>query len=344
MKTLFLALAALVFSVQAAPAQTMTPAETKLYEAAKQEGKLTWYVAQFTTETADSIARDFSKRYPGVGVDVIRASGQVVFARLTQDQRAGVAQCDVFSGTGVAQLDELKQGKKLLHFKPENADKLNKQFIGFDPDGYYYANHFEPIVISYNTNQLKGADVPTKWTALIDPKMKGRIALSDPGFSGQSGEWAVLMRRLYGDEFFKTLAKQDPLIGRSMNDPLSVVASGERALGVTGLSQSQTLARAGNPVAVAYPEDGVKATPLATGIPANAPHPNAAQLFVNHLLSKGLWEMLVRDYSYLPIRPDVAPLPGARPLDAMTVAPLSTEEVVTKVPEIVEVWRDIFGG
>ncbi len=344
MKKLILAAAALVFSMQVASAQDMTPRETTLYEAARKEGALTWYVAQFTTETADAIGRAFTKRYPGVGINVIRATGQVVYSRLVQDLRAGVAQCDVFSGTGLAQLVELKQNKSLLHFTPENAEKLNRQFIGFDPDGYYHANHFDPVVMIYNTNLLKGADIPTNWTALTDPKMKGRISLGHPGFSGQAGEWAALMRKLYGDDFFKTLAKQDPMVGRSMSDPLAVLTAGERALGATTLSQPQTAARAGNPIGVIYPKDGVKLTPFATAIPVNTQHPNAAQLFVNYLLSKDLWEILVRDYSYLPIRSDVKPLPGAKSLDEMVVAPLTTEEVVTKVPEVIEIWQETFGG
>ena len=56
-----------------------------LEAAARQEGTLTWYVAQQDTETAELFGRTFTALHPGVTVDVIRTTGQVAFQRLSLD-------------------------------------------------------------------------------------------------------------------------------------------------------------------------------------------------------------------------------------------------------------------
>src|SRR5690606_28193206 len=66
----------------------------ELYEAAKKEGELTWYVAHFDSETAQAVGQGFTERYPGVNVNVVRTTAQVAFQRLNQDIRAGTPNCD----------------------------------------------------------------------------------------------------------------------------------------------------------------------------------------------------------------------------------------------------------
>src|SRR5919108_1235562 len=75
--------------------------EKTLYEAAKSEGSLTWYISHFSGEAAQDAARLFSEKYPGVQVNVVRTTAQVSYQRLNQDINAGVAQCDVYSSTDV---------------------------------------------------------------------------------------------------------------------------------------------------------------------------------------------------------------------------------------------------
>jgi iron(III) transport system substrate-binding protein len=179
------ALAAALTIATSASAE-MSATEKTLYEAAKKEGELTWYIAQYGTKEAEELAQDFTAAYPGVKVNVIRTTGQVAYARLTQDIRAGVAQCDVFSATDIGHLVTLKAEKKLMQYVPENAPKLRKPYLGLDPDGYYHTTSANPTVMVYNTNLVKAADAPTNWTDLNDLKWKGKVAVSHPGYSGSN--------------------------------------------------------------------------------------------------------------------------------------------------------------
>ena len=67
----------------------------------------------------------------------------------------------------------------------------------------------------------------SSWTDLLDPKWKGQIALPHPAFSGCGGVWALGLRKLYGWEYFEKLAKNNPRIGRSFGDPVTLMTAGE---------------------------------------------------------------------------------------------------------------------
>lgn len=324
-------------------AADMTPHETELYEAAKQEGELTWYVAQFGTEQAEEMGQAFTARYPGVRVNVIRTTGQVAYARLTQDLRAGVAQCDVFSATDLGHLVTLKSDGNLMQFDSENASQLRKPYLDLDPEGYYYTTSANPTVMVYNTNLVQASEAPKNWPDLVDPKWQGQVAVSHPGYSGSTGSWALLMKNLYGIEFLEKLEAQDPLIGRSLIDPPTVLTAGERSVGIGPLATSTRLKLAGNPIEIVFPEDGAKLTLSGTGIMANAPHPNAAKLFVEHLLSVQGAELQVK-HGQQPLRPEVAPPAGVPALDEVPLAILSEDEVLAGVPDVIAEWRDIFGN
>ncbi len=343
LKVLIGAALAAILTLGASASAEMTDQEKTLYEAAKKEGELTWYIAQYGTKEAEEIAQDFTATYPGVTVNVIRTTGQVAYARLTQDIRAGVAQCDVFSATDIGHLVSLKAEDKLIQFVPENASKLREPYLDLDPDGYYHSTSANPTVMVYNTNLVKAEDAPTNWTDLNDPKWEGKVAVSHPGYSGSTGSWAVLMKKLYGPEFFEKLEALDPLIGRSLIDPPTVVTAGERAMGISSLATATRLKLNGNPIEIVYPADGAKLTLSGSGILWNAPHPNAAKLFLNYLLSVRADKLRV-EQGQQPLRPEASPPEGIKALDEIPIAKLTEEEVVEQVPGIIVEWRDTFGG
>ena len=83
------------------------------------------------------------------------------------------------------------------------------------------------------------------WPDFLDPKWRNQVAVGHPAYSGTVGTWVLTMRKLYGWEYFEKLEANKPLIGRSVNDAVGVVNSGERivAVGPMGLSQVQAVAR-----------------------------------------------------------------------------------------------------
>ncbi len=310
-------------------------------EAARKEGALTWYVAQVDSETAEVMGRAFTAQYPGVRVAVIRTTGQVAYERLTQDMKNNAPQCDVFSTTDIAHMPALMQKKALANYTPDNAAALAPAFRGLGQDGYWYPNHSTLMLIIYNTQTVKPEEAPKNWPDLLDPNWKGKVAFGHPAFSGYVGVWTVQMRKLYGWAYFDKLAKNNPRIGRSGNDPITLLNAGECVTGLGPLATALLTASKGNPMAIQYPTDGSMLCIGPSGVLANAPHPNAARLFMNWLLSRECAQVMADNFQ-TPVRDDVPPKSGAKPLSEVKLLRLTTEEIGKGVPEVIEQWRDTF--
>jgi iron(III) transport system substrate-binding protein len=260
-------------------AATMSDSEKSLYaKAQKNSESVTWYISHYSAETAEQIGAAFKAKFPGVTFNVIRTTAQVAFQRLNQDLRAGVQQCDVISTTDLGHYAYLKEKGLLTKFTPEAAAKAFKAYQGLDPDGYFHVTSAGLVVLAYNKEKTAGKTLPKKWADLLDPMWKDEVALGHPGFSGYVGTWVVLMRKLYGWEYFDKLEKNNPQIGRSINDTVTMLNAGERSVAAGPAATTLRSASRGNPLGVIYPEDGSLLMIAPSGILSNSKNPNGQAL------------------------------------------------------------------
>jgi iron(III) transport system substrate-binding protein len=327
---------------QTAPA--MTPHEKELYEAARKEGgELTWYTAHSDDITAQALGRSFEGLYPGIKVNVLRTTAQVAYQRITQEIKASAIQCDVFSSTDLGHSVELKAKGAFEKYVPENASKVLDIYQGYDPDGTYFVTSAGMIGIGYNTAKVKEADAPMNWTDLLDPRWKDNIALGHPGFSGYVGTWALTLRNQYGWDFFEKLAKNNPRVGRSINDTVTMLNAGESA--VAGSGPVGTLLdslKKGNPLAMVYPTDGTVLIIAPSSIMKGAKHPNAARLYMEFLMSEGASRIWVEHFNES-IRPEVSAVEGAKSAKDLKIIRPTVAEITKGVPEVIKAWRETFG-
>ncbi len=324
-------------------AREMTARDKELYEAAKKEGELTWYTAHSDDATAQALGRDFEQAYPGLKVNVVRTTAQVAFQRVSQEIKAGAMQVDVLSSTDIGHYVYLKEKGLLEKYVPENAGKVLDIYKNYDPDGYFFVTSAGMIAIGYNTAKLKEADAPKNWTELIDPKWKDKIAVGHPGFSGYVGTWVVTLRKLYGWQFFEKLAKNNPQVGRSINDTVTMLNAGERLVAGSGpVGTALSSAVKGNPLAMIYPTDGTVLILAPSGIMKGVKHPSAARLFMEYLMSPEASRIWLIHFNES-IRPEVNPSDGrVSAKDVKTIRP-TVEEISKGIPEVIKQWRDTFG-
>ena len=167
------------------------------------------------------------------------------------------------------------------------------------------------MIIAYNSEKVRAEDAPKSWSDLLDPKWAGKIALGHPAYSGFAGNWAAQMHKLYGKSYFERMEKLKPQVGRSLFDAVNLVASGERLVTASPIAPILETADKGKPLAVAYPTEGSILVATPSAVLKNAPHPNAARLFMEFLLGPEFNEILVKA-RYESMRADVKPLPGAK--------------------------------
>jgi iron(III) transport system substrate-binding protein len=314
-----------------------------LEAAARKEGTLTWYTAQMSGEAAEDMGRIFTARYPGITVTVIRTTGQVAYQRVLAELKNNSPQCDVFCSTDISHYPALKARGALAKYAPQNAGSLAPPFVGFgDPDYYIPATASLQIMV-YNTKSVRPEDVPKNWTDLLDPKWKNHVAIAHPAFSGYFGTWVLAMRKQYGWEFFEKLEKQNPRIGRSGNDPIAMLNAGESLIGTGPVSTSVQNIEKGNPIGFIYPTDGTLLCFGPASVLAAAPHPNAARLFLEWLLSDDYAKACVK-WHLEPVRADAPQMQGTKKLSELKLLRLSPEEIAKGIPEVIEQWRDTFGS
>jgi iron(III) transport system substrate-binding protein len=323
-----------------AHAASITP---DLIDAAGREGSVTWYIAQVDTQTAEDMGRTFTARFPGVTVAVIRTTGQVAYERLLQDLKNGAPQCDVFSSTDISQYPALKKRGALADYTPAGAASLLPAFAKIADPGFMYPTSATAHLLISNSQQVAPDAAPKAWTDLLEPRWNGRVATGHPAFSGCTGIWALALTKTYGWSFFEKLAKNNPRVGRSGNDPVTLINAGECLVGpAPGNTAFQQVDR-GNPIAPAYPTDGATLCIGPSSVIASAPHPNAARLFMEWLMSEDFSRLSVANHGE-PVHPGVALTSGQKPLDQVPVLSLTVAEIAQGIPGIIEQWRDTFGG
>lgn len=336
-----LAAAALLAGASVASSATALADMKALEEAARKEGEVTWYVASIDARNAEATGRAFTAKY-GPKVNVVRAPSQVMFQRLTQDLSQKARNADVFSSVDVGNFVTLKEQGALMAYKPENAAKLLPAFQALDKDGMFHATIASVIIIAYNKEKVAAGDVPKNWTDLLDAKWSGKIALGHPAFSGFAGNWAAQMNKLYGRPFIQALEKQKPQVGRSLFDAVNLVSSGERLVTAAPIAPILENADKGKPLAVTYPADGSILVATPSAVMKDAPHPNAAKLFMEFLLGPEFGAILVKA-RYEAMRADVKPLPGAKSVTEIKTIRPTIEETTKGIPQVAALWRDVFG-
>ncbi len=316
-------------------------ADSAAAAAARKEGALTWYTSHTDVESAEAAGRAFTALYPEIKVSVIRTTAQVAYQRLLQDIKNNTPQCDVFSSTDLGHDEALKKQGKFAKYTPAGAENLLPAFQGLDPDGTYYPTTAELCVLLHNTAKVSKADAPKAWKDLLDPRWKNQVAVGHPGFSGTVGTWVVVLRDLYGWSYFEQLERNKPQIGRSVNDSVTTLNSGERLVAMGPMGLAAVTAARGNPIGITLPSDGAVIVVSPSAVMENAPHPNAARLFLDFLVGPGHGEVMAQQ-----ARVAVCALPsgaGAIPAGAKILRP-SLAQVVKGIPDVIESWRDLFGN
>ena len=151
------------------------------------------------------------------------------------------------------------------------------------------------------------------------------------------------MRKHYGWRFFEKLEKNQPLVGRSINDAIPALNAGRRQVAAGAQGATLTSASHGAPLAITYPSDGSVLIVAPSAIMKEAKHPNAARLFMEYLYSVQAAKITARHFG-IPLRPEIPVPPGARPVNEVKTIRLTVEEISEGIPEVIEQWRDTFGN
>lgn len=322
------------------PAAPVEKDVTKLYAAAKADGSVTWWTAHYEQSAAEKMAAAFKQKYPGIEVNLLRQTAQVINTRLNQELKAGSTDCDVFCSTDEGHYPPLIKSGALAQYTPPDIDLIPKDFQNLNADHYYHLGAIGFNVINFRTDKV--TTPPKQWKDLLDAQWSGKITTGHPGFSGYVGQWVTAMIRTYGDQYLKDLAKNKPKVNRSVNDTVTDILAGERTVGSGPDNFSLAKKASGSPIDIAFPTDGAVIVPGPVAILKDSKRPNASRLFTNFMYSKEYSQALVATSNY-PLRADVAPAPGVPTIDKVKFIRNTVEQLTKDLPDAIAKWRDIMG-
>jgi iron(III) transport system substrate-binding protein len=307
-----------------------------LIEAAKKEGRVAYYTADFT-EPEQEIIKAFNKRFPFVRVEMVRAPGGQLITRIKSEAAAGKLLADVVnhSDRGLMQgIADLFQD-----YTPPNAKDYREDIL-VSPK--LWPRSTLGWSIAYNTELMKNP--PKSWMDLCKPEYGPKLIGQVVGPSGGT-TWTRIMfeRQTFGDDYWKKQAATQPVLFPSGAPTSDAMVRGEISIGVLLYNIAYIKKRDGAPVDAIFPSDGVPLNFYAAGVTKTAGNPNAAKLFLNWCMSEEGQAFQIKELGYLTALKN-APLnpPGYDPKVIKTWVP-NFEQYVKLRDEWIDEWNKTYG-
>ena len=272
----------------------------KTLAAAEKEGEVTIY-GQARRGVAKAI-ESFSNAHPRIKLNFIGGSGSDLAKKIMAEKRAGKHLVDVVVGGGgtivlvyykagilepippVLILPEVRDesqwwGKRHLYADPENRHVFMAQ--GDTGSG----------IGAINTNLVKAEEIQSWWD-LLGPRWKGKIVVTDPKSPGNIGSW----RFIYydddlGPKFIRRfLSEVGVTFATDERQMMDWVAAGKYHIHVLAkVENTENARKQGLPVMQVFSEKEADAISTGSGHISffkDAPHPNAAKVYINWFLSQ----------------------------------------------------------
>jgi iron(III) transport system substrate-binding protein len=275
----------------------------KLVAGAKKEGAVNVYTSE-TVEDVGVLSLAFAAKY-GVKLNVWRGSSEDILQRAVVEARGGRFDADAFE-TGATAMESLHRELLLQRVDLPAAADLAPEAI--QPHHEWIGTRYNVFVAAYNTQLIAGTALPKGYDDLADPKWKGKL-----GIEADDSDWFGAVIAALGEErglklFRDIVATNGPSVRKGHTLLANLVVSGEVPLAIaTYFYKVAQLKDRGAPI------DALAIAPVVArfegiGVARRAPHPYAAVLFMEFMLTEAQDILAKRDFFRADVR--VKPMPA----------------------------------
>lgn len=271
--------------------QANVSAQDDLVAKAQKERELVVYgtalVAQF-----EKFSEPFRRRYPFIKTQYSRATGEALTTKIFYEVSAHQLSPDVVLINNYTHRIFMKKNI-ITPYGPPTAGNFPAGFI--DKQGYWVGFYLVPYAITYNTMLVPKGTAPKSFDDLLNPKWKGQISLEREEYLVTQSHMQY-MGQQKGVEYFKRLARQDPILINGHSKQAVLLTAGEFPVIIySDVARTEELKRKGAPVEWVRAEPHITVL-VSAAITREARHPAAARLFMNYLAAdEGQKEVLSMD-------------------------------------------------
>ncbi len=285
-----------------------------LYEAAKAEGALT-LVGGGPAPPYEKFAQEFMRRYPGIAVTVSGGPSNVHAAEIDKQIAARALRVDLAILQTVQDFERWKRNGALASFKPDGYDKVDDGWK--DRDGTYVGVYVNGLLYAYNPQKVKADAVPRTALDFLKPEFNGQIITTYPHVDDVTLYLYSIIEARHPD-FVERLKPNAPSFVRGHLGVARAIASGDKSLSFDVVAKDAAEeAAAGKAIAITVSEsEPMPVWAQIAGVFKDAPHPNAARLFVAWYLAPEQQ----RRTGYWSSRADIGPPAGLKALSSYTLA------------------------
>jgi iron(III) transport system substrate-binding protein len=277
--------------------------DADLAAAAAKDGSVTWYTT-FSDDDVQPIVAAFNKTYPNIKVKPLRLSADQIPTRIITEQRGKQYSADVVSGDS-PQVAQILQAGALQPYTPKDSSPLPGGLTL--PKGYEGIVYVVTTTVAYNPTVVAQEHLPVPASAqdFENPAWRGKFSI-DPG----AVNWYDSLIKGMGHDqalaLLKGLGANKPVFVESHTQALTDVQAGEPAGAVTAYGYKASSMRKKTPKTIQF----VNANPLPSSLTlidvvAHAPHPAAARLFEDWMVSRDGQQAVVDVTNHTTLRSDV---------------------------------------
>jgi iron(III) transport system substrate-binding protein len=252
-------------------------------EAARKEGKVVGYGVLIDSQW--KALADLAQPKLGVQIENFRAPSARIISRVDTEKGAGQHLVDFI----VVESSYVEAWAKSGFIDKLPAELLNRVPQKWrDPNGYYAVFTLFPTTVLYNKKLVSEADAPKSMNDLLDPRWKGKIAMTDPTLNETFLRWFYVERQKQGEdkarEFFTKLGAQGPTMFESGLTVSTNVNEGQFPVGIGFMTH--VLSVGGPNSSLGYmKQDPMPAGNAAFTMASKAPHPAAQAALADLFLS-----------------------------------------------------------
>ena len=228
--------------------------------------------------------------------------------------------------------------ERLLEFKVPNESNYLGRYREWSPGAHPVASLGVPIV--YNRNLMDEKDLPRTYEELAHPRYRSKLAMGSPENSSNIVGLLFLWEQQFGVSWLESLAANDPLDTDREVEAANFIARGERLLGPMSQTSPSAQIEAGAPLGYHW-VPGTKLDAYVAVVPEAAPHPNAARLFVNFLLSFSHQQSLAHKLRAFPVVSGVSGPEGFPDLEALDPVSFDVQTFNENRERVIARWRSI---